>query len=496
MSQLPPGFGLALDPSVLRFDGGAVLVGGRPGRVLRLSPEGVRALDRLLDATVVGDAPTDVPGLARLAGRLVDGGLAHPRPPPGSGPGPAEVTVVVPVRDRPEVLAACLGALGHDATVLVVDDGSADAGAVARVCAQAGAGLVRRGSTGGPASARNDGVAAAGTPVVAFVDSDCIPPAGWLAGLLPHFGDPAVVAVAPRVRPVAGGSGSSRLGRFADAHSPLDMGPDEGLVGPGRAVPYVPTAALVVRREALGAGFDTGLRYGEDVDAVWRLVEDGGDVRYVPEVVVGHREPPGWRATLARRFRYGTSAAPLARRHPGCLAPLELSPWPATGAVAALTGHPGTAAGIVGTWAATLARRTRAARLPAALPLRWAAGGTASTALGAGRAATQLALPALALALARPGRARRAALALVMGPPLVDWWRRRPALGPVTWTVASVADDVAYGAGVWAGCLRERTAAPLLPAVRRAWPPPVGARRAGRRPRGAVGADGDILPVR
>ena len=43
-------------------------------------------------------------------------------------------------------------------------------------------------------------------------------------------------------------------------------------------VSYVPTAALLVRRAALdsvtpggGAVFDPALRYGEDVDLVWRL---------------------------------------------------------------------------------------------------------------------------------------------------------------------------------------------------------------------------------
>jgi hypothetical protein len=32
-----------------------------------------------------------------------------------------------------------------------------------------------------------------------------------------------------------------------------------------------------------------------------------------------------------------------------------------------------------------------------------------------------------------------------------------------------LADDVAYGTGVWAGALRERTAAPLTPQVT-TWP--------------------------
>ena len=32
--------------------------------------------------------------------------------------------------------------------------------------------------------------------------------------------------------------------------------------------------------------------------------------------------------------------------------------------------------------------------------------------------------------------------------------------------LTSVADDVAYGLGVWTGCLRERTLGPLLPTLR------------------------------
>ncbi|MET9735711.1 hypothetical protein ABZZ79_35320 [Streptomyces sp. NPDC006458] len=35
---------------------------------------------------------------------------------------------------------------------------------------------------------------------------------------------------------------------------------------------------------------------------------------------------------------------------------------------------------------------------------------------------------------------------------------------PLRWCAATLADDLAYGAGVWRGTLRERTALPLLPA--------------------------------
>ncbi len=82
--------------------------------------------------------------------------------------------------------------------------------------------------------------------------------------------------------------------------------------------------------------------------------------------------------------------------------------------------------------------------------------------MGLGRAATMLAAPVLVVALLR---GRRTAALLVLAPPLVEWWRRRPDLDPFRWVPASVADDVAYGAGVWAGCLRWRSIGPLLPTV-------------------------------
>jgi hypothetical protein len=67
------------------------------------------------------------------------------------------------------------------------------------------------------------------------------------------------------------------------------------------------------------------------------------------------------------------------------------------------------------------------------------------------------------------GRWRRAAAVLVLAPPLVEWWRRRPGLDPVRWVALSVVDDVAYGAGVWTGSVRARSFGPLIPAVR--WSP-------------------------
>ena len=466
--ELPEGFGLALDPSLLRFREGTVLAGGRPGRVITLTPAGASALD----AFVAGGLPDRSTRV--LAGRLVASGMAHPRRPRGDGPSanpaaPRSVTVVVPARDRVDALGRCLASLGHGHPIVVVDDASADAGAVAAVGRAHGARTVRRAVNGGPGAARTTACAVVGSELVAFVDSDCTVPDGWLDDLTWLFCDPAIGAVAPRVRPAdPTGAGRRVLDRYAGAHSPLDLGADEGEVGPDRAVRYVPTAALVVRRAALDAvgGFAPGMRVGEDVDLVWRLVGSGWRVRYVPSVTVSHAEPDRWTAALARRFTYGTSAAPLARRHPGRLAPVELRPRPLLAALALLAGRPVLAAGIVATSAVPLARRVRPLGIPARQAWRWSAGGAGWTVVGLGRATTMLGWPGL-LALAAAGRRGRvAATALAVVPPTVDWLRKRPDLDLPRWMVASVADDVAYGLGVWTGCLRERTLGPLLPTLR------------------------------
>lgn len=460
MTPLPERFGLRLDRSVRSFRGGTVLVGGRPGRILTLGSAGRSTLDALL----AGDGAT--PDGRVLARRLVTAGIAHPVPPRVDEDRLDQlVTVVVPVRDRPVQLARCLGALGRTSPVVVVDDGSQDPAAVAAVCDRFGAELVRRATSGGPGTARNTALPAVGTPLVAFVDSDCTVSERWLTSLVGHFDDPDLAAVAPRVRPYRRGRATraSWLDRYSASRSALDLGADEGEVGPDRSVRYVPSAALVVRRSALGEPFDERLPVGEDVDLVWRLVDAGRHVRYDPAVVVWHDEPSTWRALLARRFRYGTSAGPLARRHPDRLAPVELRPGPAVAAILALAGWPAVAAVAVAAQAGSLAAAVTGRGLPSWLPWRWSVEGTAWTVVGLAHAATTIGTPVLVLVALRSRRAARGSLLLAVIPAFVEWRRRRPPLDPTRWILASLADDLAYGAGVWVGCVRARSLRPLLP---------------------------------
>ena len=462
---------VVLDDDVRRVDGGRVLLGGDPGRLVRLRDGAV--VDRL--AAGEGGA------LAALARTLVDGGLAHPRP------GPARVhdlTVVGPVRDRSAELARCLQALGGAVPVVVVDDGSLDPGAVARIAAAHGARVVHQAGSG-PAGARNAGVAATTSRLVAFVDSDVVVPPGWLSGLVGHFADPRTAAVAPRVRAAVGGTGL--LARYAAARGPLDLGAREARVRPGGRVPYVPSAALVVRRAALtaaarrdGAAFEASLRFGEDVDLVWRLHDAGWTVRYDPRTVVEHTEPERWGTWLRRRHAYGTSAAPLAQLHaaarPGRLTPLVLAPWPTAAWLLLAARRPLPALAAAAVPAVRLHRLLRRTGLPARtcaqVALAATGRGVLATAGGLGGAGTVSTAPAM-VALLAVRRTRPLGLVLLLVPPLLEHAARRPRLDPVRWTALRLVDDLAYASGVWRGCWTGRSAAALRPSRSRPAAEPV-----------------------
>ena len=115
---------------------------------------------------------------------------------------------------------------------------------------------------------------------------------------------------------------------------------------------------------------------------------------------------------LARRFRYGTSAAPLARRHPANLAPLVLQPWPAVAVGAPLARRPPPRPPRTAAAWLDITSAVRRAGVPADGAPAAALTAVRQTWLGIGRYATQFAAPALAVALAAPGRR----------PPQADGW--------------------------------------------------------------------------
>ncbi|HWI71002.1 MAG TPA: mycofactocin biosynthesis glycosyltransferase MftF [Baekduia sp.] len=443
-----------LHPGVLVRDRGRLLCGGTPFRLIRLSAAGAAVVARWRLGGPVGVAPAD----RVLASQLLDGGLLLTDPEPASDV--TGMTLVVPVRDRVHQVRRCLAALAKchpGAQIVVVDDGSKCAEAVRALATEHGAIVVRHDVSAGPGAARNAGLAATRTELVAFIDSDVVVDAGCLPRLAAHFDDPAVGAAAPRV--LAFAPRATGLAGFETDGSSLDMGRQPAAVGPGRWVPYVPSTALVVRRIAVRDGYDESLRVGEDVDLIWRMIDEGWRVAYDPVATVRHDHRVQPRAFARRRLAYAHSVGPLARRHPAALPAVRLEPWSAAIVLLGVAGCPAAAVTLFGARVAVLRRRLRGrADRPTVLASELVGRATVGTAHGLGHAVRRVWSPLLLVAAPRSALVRRSVLGAIglraIGPGRHEL-RRLPFV---------LADDALAAVGTWAGCATARTARPLLPA--------------------------------
>jgi mycofactocin system glycosyltransferase len=445
----PPRF--ELDAAVRRRDGGRLLVGGTPPRLVRLSEAGAAALGVLLR----GDEPAPAVTLAK---RLERGGLLHPLP--GDGDRDQPVTAIVPVLDGGARLGELVAALAAEGPVIVVDDGSRDGSA--ERAERAGARVIRHDSPRGPAAARNAGLAAAGTDFVAFLDADCEVTPGWrrgLAGLL--AADPELALIAPRVRSAPG---DSALAQHEEAGSPLDLGPAASLVGPERRIAYLPAAALLGRRGALLelGGFEESLRLGEDVDLVWRLLAADRRVRYAPSREVLHRPRPSVAGFARQRAGYGGSAPELVRRHGGAAAPLRASRHSALIWSAAVLLGPRALLPALATSTAIVARRGTDAASRKALA-EVALRGQAGAATHLARVLVREWLPLTLAAAPLSRRARGALLAAAVIDTLPAWAAAGSPAQLVRASALHALDRAAYSAGMWREMARRRDFRALRP---------------------------------
>ena len=456
--RLPDGFAVRFDPRVRVYSGGRVLIGGSPTTMLTLAPAAAAML-------VDGHLEVTDPASAQVARRLLDSGVAQPRP--MTRPSTADVTIIIPVRNNPAGLSRLLEAVrGHK--VIVVDDGST----VPVHSPRGEVTVLRHDTSRGPAAARNAGIRIATTEFVAFLDSDVIPREGWLHGMLGHFDDPTVALVAPRI--VAFDPDSTALARYEHSRSSLDLGRRESRVRAGSMVSYVPSAAMLVRRGVIAdeGGFDETMTVAEDVDLCWRLERAGWSLRYEPAAEVAHDHRITFREWFGRRRFYGTGAALLAQRHAGAVAPLAMPVWTAAavGALTTLT-RPGLAGAAVSMAIATVRLRKVFADLdqPTTVAAQFAVRGFTA---GVGQVASATCRdywPITALAMACSRRFRRVIIATAVAEGVADWCTHRQigGLDPIRYVWFKRLDDLAYGAGLWRGAVRARSVAALTPNLRR-----------------------------
>jgi mycofactocin system glycosyltransferase len=250
--------------------------------------------------------------------------------------------------------------------------------------------------------------------------------------------------------------------------SSLDLGTDPALVVPKSRVAYVPSAAMLVRRDAAGAGFDEQMHVAEDVDLVLRLHAAGWRLRYEPASRVAHEHRTSLRAWWLRKAYYGTGAAPLSLRHPGSVPPMVLNTWSAAVAVLLLRGRPWAAFAALAVAAGATEQLAR--KLPVREPRRTAARliglGAVGTVMQTADAVTRHYWPLSLVAAMASRRARRTVAVIAVAEGVLDWWRKRhdpDRPGLPGYLLARRLDDLAYGGGLWWGAVRHRTLAPLRP---------------------------------
>ncbi len=231
---------------------------------------------------------------------------------PASSPLDPAISVVIPTRGRPDLLARCLKALVSQCLdssryeIIVVDDGpDAATREVIEVAAGAGGPEVRylaAGSGRGPAEARNLGWRAARAPAIAFTDDDCVPSRSWLAAGLEALAAGFDGACGQLVVPIS--------------ETPTDYERDAAAL---RDAEFV-TANCFYRREALEAvgGFDPRFRmaWREDSDVFFGMLERGLGLACAPGALVLHPVRPAPWGISVRQQRKNLFNALLYGKHP------------------------------------------------------------------------------------------------------------------------------------------------------------------------------------
>jgi glycosyltransferase involved in cell wall biosynthesis len=223
-----------------------------------------------------------------------------------------DVSVVVPVRDRANLVPTLLAALDAQELpsdrfeVLVVDDGSRDSTPeIVEAWARRDPGrrALIRGEGRGPGYARNLGVRQSRARWIAFTDSDTAPDANWLA---------RGIEAAERLKAVA-------LEGAVEPWPPEAIGPHTHQVANSRGGLYM-TANMLYRRELLDrlGGFDERFssEFLEDSDLAFRVMEAGYEIPFVPEFRVRHHVHSPGVLDLLRSTRHQRWLALFAVKHP------------------------------------------------------------------------------------------------------------------------------------------------------------------------------------
>ncbi|MBZ8179072.1 glycosyltransferase [Oscillatoria salina] len=226
------------------------------------------------------------------------------------------VSVIVPIyngeKDLPD-LVSCLLAQTYPAEqveYLLVDNNSSDRTAdLLQAAAEdaANRGLTIRSLTEkeiqSSYAARNTGIKAAISEILAFTDADCRPIPDWLQLLVEPFANSEVGLV---VGEIVGLPGTTLLEKYAEQKSVLSQ--KFTLEHP--FCPYGQTANLAIRREAFTEVglFRPYMITGGDADICWRILQSTDwKLEFAAKAIIRHRHRSNLRELRSQWRRYGKS---------------------------------------------------------------------------------------------------------------------------------------------------------------------------------------------
>ncbi len=227
------------------------------------------------------------------------------------------VTLVIPSRNAADTLPACLEAcariLGRDGLkeIILVDDHSTDD--TAAIVARYPVTYLQAGGYG-PGAARNTGWRHAKTPLVWFIDADCVPHPSALRELRRGMANAGVAAV---------GGSYANLCR----HSLLSCLIHEEIMQRHLAMPdevnFLATYNVLYRRDVLVElnGFEeelvncNGSCGAEDAELAFRVQNAGYRLRFCTTSRVGHYHQTDLRTYFRVQHRHGYWRVPLYLRH-------------------------------------------------------------------------------------------------------------------------------------------------------------------------------------
>lgn len=240
-------------------------------------------------------------------------------------------SIIVPVYNRPqeveELLASLCRQTVQDFEVIIVEDGSAVP--CEEVCNRYSDRLDIRYFTkanGGPSAARNYGAKQARGEYLLILDSDIIAPEQYIENIEKElsrepadaFGGPD--AAHPDFSPI----------QKAISYSMTSFLTTGGIRGGKKKMDkfYPRSFNLGVKREVFTAlnGFDSSMRFGEDIDFSIRIFTNGYSCRLFPDAWVYHKRRSTFRQFFKQVHNSGIARIHLYRKYPNTLKIVHLLP--------------------------------------------------------------------------------------------------------------------------------------------------------------------------